>query len=312
MKIGLEYSEWSRPVAGFEWQDGKVATWQGLHNESNDLEETRFLVWRTAERLVYRYHPLLDYPTLYQTFASLEPTDENFLKFANTHGGLGVAKTLSITGTDSNGHPLEVILGGNPRCEGEPRWRWRHEHLLMRAVTGILTAIQNQDINALKQRFSIHKDGVRYEDATEFGLGYAWVCSTKMELKEWLWKWGLEGRTEADRIIRFASGWVQEHINTAMSESGPERQALTSARVILNTDRNALRLHIIPDTLLAAMWLQCARVLTENPTFKVCEHCGKWFELSPDTKRRQSKYCEPRCKVAAYRIRKAGGETRIA
>ena len=116
---------------------------------------------------------------------------------------------------------------------------------------------------------------------------------------------GVEGRTEEEQMIRFASGWAQEHINAAMSDSGAERQALTSARVILNTDRNALRLHIIPDTLLAAMWLQCARVLTENPTFKVCGHCGKWFELAPDTKRRQSKYCEPRCKVAAYRIRKA-------
>jgi hypothetical protein len=64
----------------------------------------------------------------------------------------------------------------------------------------------------------------------------------------------------------------------------------------------------VPQTLLAAIWFQCARVLTDRPKFKQCEHCGKWFELSPDAHRRQSKYCDERCKVAAYRVRKKRDE----
>ncbi|HWF84026.1 MAG TPA: hypothetical protein VG222_04240, partial [Vicinamibacterales bacterium] len=59
------------------------------------------------------------------------------------------------------------------------------------------------------------------------------------------------------------------------------------------------------DTLLGAMWLQCARVLSDNPTFKACEHCGKRFELAADKRRRNSLYCSDRCKVAAHRARRA-------
>jgi hypothetical protein len=78
------------------------------------------------------------------------------------------------------------------------------------------------------------------------------------------------------------------------------------ARILLNHDRGDFTLHMVPNSLIGAMWLQCARVLTVNPTFKQCDYCQKWFELSPDARRRQSKYCSDRCKVAAYRRRRAG------
>jgi hypothetical protein len=66
-----------------------------------------------------------------------------------------------------------------------------------------------------------------------------------------------------------------------------------------------MTLRIVPETLIGAMWFQCARALTLNPSFRACRNCGKWFELSPDTRRKQSIYCSDRCKVAAYRAKKA-------
>ena len=72
---------------------------------------------------------------------------------------------------------------------------------------------------------------------------------------------------------------------------------------LLNDIKDGMMLHIVPDTLLAARWLQCARVLTDNRTFKACERCGKWFELSPSARRKHSKYCSGTCKVAAHRAR---------
>jgi hypothetical protein len=230
-------------------------------------------------------------------FADLEPTDDAFLQFANQFGGLGVG--VLLRGESRNGQ-IEMVLG-NVRAEGEPRWRWRYEHQQMRAVSAMLSAIQNEDIALLKEHFTLAEHGVRYDSRDG---GFEWVCSTQMQLKEWLWKWGLEAQSDEERMLRFASGWAQTRINDAMSGRGAERQSLTSVRLLFNHERQGIRLHITPDTLLGAMWLQCARVLSENPTFKVCENCAKWFELSPDARRKHSKYCSDRCKVAAHRAKK--------
>jgi hypothetical protein len=59
---------------------------------------------------------------------------------------------------------------------------------------------------------------------------------------------------------------------------------------------------------LGAMWFQCARVLTENYTFRQCENCGKWYEVSADARKKRSKYCSDRCRVAGNRAKVAGGD----
>jgi hypothetical protein len=115
----------------------------------------------------------------------------------------------------------------------------------------------------------------------------------------------IAARSQDQQLVRAASIFGQEQINKALSGGGANRQSLTSLRIIVNTDQDTLRLYVAPDTLLAALWLQCARVMTENIIFRACGHCGKWFEVSPDAKRKQSKYCQDRCKVAAHRARKA-------
>ena len=115
--------------------------------------------------------------------------------------------------------------------------------------------------------------------------------------------WSPVQKPKRDALIRVARGWAQEEINSAMS--GSDKGTLTNARVLFETDSSRMSLHIVPRTLIGAMWLQCARVLTLHPTFKSCEHCSRWFELSAEGRRRHSKYCSSRCKVAAYRVRKA-------
>jgi hypothetical protein len=144
-------------------------------------------------------------------------------------------------------------------------------------------------------------DAVRYERDGAYGPEWSVVCGANQGFKPYLWKWGSEGRTELDRLKRFASIWAQKKINEAIGDA--DNGTGTSVRVLLNDVKDGMAIHIVPDTLLGAMWLQCARVLTENPTFKACENCGKWFELSPDARRKNSKYCSDRCKVAAHRAR---------
>jgi hypothetical protein len=111
---------------------------------------------------------------------------------------------------------------------------------------------------------------------------------------------------DAELLLRIAKGWAQKHIN---DELGGDKHPGTNsrARIVFDQDRESMTLRIVPETLLAALWFQCARVLTLNPTFRACMDCGKWFELLPDKRRKQAIYCTDRCKVAAYRHRKAAG-----
>ncbi len=117
----------------------------------------------------------------------------------------------------------------------------------------------------------------------------------------------MKAASDDEAVVRVAQGWAQEKINKAMGDD--EKATITSARIIFENDSgrdsDRMGLHITPRSLIGAMWLQCARILTLNPRFKSCEHCGKWFEISAEGRRGQSKYCSSRCKVAAYRSRKA-------
>jgi hypothetical protein len=288
-------------VEGFQWETTRVLDAGRAHpHDAKDLAEKRFLRWRSVDNRVHRANPLAANPTLFRVFAQLEPTEEAFLAFANEFGWLGVALLLQGEVTAEG----QRVVTFNSRAEGEPLWRWRSEHQNMAAVNLVLTAIQDENVQELRNLFVIEDDGVRYES----GVSFEWICSTRMQLKEWLWEWGNQARTEEERIIRFASGWAQRQINEAMAERGASRRSLTSVRVLFNHESRSMRLHVTPDTLLGAMWLQCARVLSENPKFRTCENCGKWFELSPDLRRRHAIYCSPRCKVAAYRKRNPKGK----
>lgn len=287
---GLELFYWHRSEGGYEWQDAKaLPELQGLSDE--DREETRFLIRKPMETpLHWRYNPLVKYPTLYREFAALEPTEAAYAAFANAYGDLGVGLLIERSG---------------PMVEYDPFHRWRTAHRMMRPVVDVLTAIQDRSTVALRQWFTVVNNGARYERREADGSGSVGWVTIADQHREFIWKWAMEADSDDAALTRIAQGWAQDQINSAMGNS--DSGTLTSARVIFEIDRKRMALHISPDSLLAALWLQCARILTLNPTFKSCEHCRTWFELSPETRRKQSKYCSSRCKVAAYRARKADG-----
>ncbi len=67
-------------------------------------------------------------------------------------------------------------------------------------------------------------------------------------------------------------------------------------------------LHVVPTTLLAAIWLQVAGELTEGTSYKKCRHCPNWFPVGPGTGHKRTKmFCSTRCRVAWNR--RKGKET---
>lgn len=294
MSQDIDLFVWDRPEGGFEWQDGALLAPDNQSGLSDiDRSETRFLVAKPMQTPIHwRYNPLLKYPTLYREFADLEPTEEAYVKFANDYGALGVGVLLATTG---------LLEAHDPFC------RWRSAHAHIRAVADVLTSVQAEDIASLKQWFTVTKNGARYTRKDPIWESHGWVTIAG-ELREYLWTWATKADSDAEILLRIARGWAQQEINEAI---GGDKQPGTnsSARVVFDQDRGRMTLRIVPETLIGAMWFQCARVLTLNPTFRACNHCGKWFELSPDTRRRQAIYCSDRCKVAAYRAKKRAPKT---
>jgi hypothetical protein len=303
MESTLEYFAWARPLQGYAWEDAAVMNEGPFTPEplDNDIKENRFLMWRDRASQVVAAPLLSDNPTLFRDFASLEPTEEAFLAFANAYGWLGVSQLLKGELVNEDGKTIRRISFSDPRAHGEPLWRWKKAHRELSKVSDVLQSITTNDLAKLNEWFTIGADAARYERRTALGLEGEWICANKPPLRPALWKWANQGKTEADRLKRFAFAWAQKRINDAIGDG--KYGTSTSVRVLVDGDRDLMSLHIVPDTLLAAMWLQCARVLTENPTFKACENCGKWFELAPNARRKNSMYCSARCKLAAHRAR---------
>jgi hypothetical protein len=301
MAEGIDLFRWHRAEGGYQWKDGRVFAPDSQPTLSAaDRAETRFLVENAmGTPRHWRYRPLENNPTLYREFASLEPTEEAFAGFANQYGELGVGVFTDA----STAAAVEVASG----IVHDPLCRWRSAHSSIRAVAEVLTAIQADDAATLKQWFTVSPSGARYqrhEPGAPFpSVGWVTVAN---ELRDYIWTWATKANSDAEFLLRIARGWAQEQINEAI---GGDRQPGTtcSARVVFDQDREHMTLRIVPETLIGAMWFQCARVLALNPIFRACRHCGKWFELSPDARRKHAIYCSDRCKVAEYRAKKSSG-----
>ena len=60
----------------------------------------------------------------------------------------------------------------------------------------------------------------------------------------------------------------------------------------------ALKLKLLPPTLLDAIWLQLGQALTSNADLKQCGHCLTWFEAGVGTGRRaDAKFCTDKCRI---------------
>jgi hypothetical protein len=62
-------------------------------------------------------------------------------------------------------------------------------------------------------------------------------------------------------------------------------------------------LHLVPDSLLGAMYLQLAQGTSNGTRFRRCLECDKWFAISPPTSRATKQFCEEKCRVRAHRRR---------
>ena len=67
-------------------------------------------------------------------------------------------------------------------------------------------------------------------------------------------------------------------------------------RLAQSRDTNRPALHIVPNNLFMAMWLQAGQIVSSNHNLRRCAWCPTWFVFGVGTGRRKSAhYCSDRC-----------------
>jgi hypothetical protein len=281
---------WQIPTAGYQWVDAHRPDQEPL---------TRWLTVGASEdqpRTGRWDQPLEQYPALLRTFADTPLTEEDMLRFANTHGALGFRERI-----------LVPVGGSAPerRALGDP-FEWWCDHIRhLRLALQLRDAIATRDMRTLKARLTIHAQ-----------QGGAWIEYRHRGKPFEVWYTALEGDRSTMpvdaglvpylqgkgngrvKILRAALFFVQTLVNGPLGE-------WDNPQVLYSPAEDRLVQQIVPANLVGALWLQYAQSLTSHTSYRRCQECGTWFAVSPDKNRTDRLFCDNPCRSRAYRGRQA-------
>ncbi|MHB1424799.1 MAG: hypothetical protein ACYC3I_16635 [Gemmataceae bacterium] len=258
------------------------------------------------------FRPLngFEYLGLFRIFSEVELSREAILAFANGYGFLGLPRQGFLD------HPWP------PAFEtAESLYDWASEIEKMRQAVEVWDLLRDNDKAGLRRLFrwghrqSIAPDdwGSRPRQANKVNSGpYWWFYNSHPGKKK--------PNIDPDRAI----AWPGETTDSMLAVPGlcEKGDIMTPARLFLTKWLNRslegvasptmkydkksrrLNLHIVPKTLLAAMWLQLARAIDTDKTYRRCKACPRWFEVSAGNSRADRLFCSDACKSRDYRTKK--------
>jgi hypothetical protein len=238
-----------------------------------DIKEGRFLCavdalkpdWHPLfDRYETTYHPLEEQTGLFFDFAALEPAEAEIQAFANRFG-------LLTTGDD---HPVDSEFGP-VMVHGESLEFWKEQVDAFRIVVVFWDAV----LSGKRHDIEKFRDSLL---APQLPL----VVQQRLHL------------VEEDPAMAVLST-IQRIVDSRLRER-------VEVRLLFKGNQPQLGGALMPQDLIGALWLQFAAAIDARKTFSTCRQCGTHFELSrdPETgKRRDSRYCTARCRVAHYRGR---------
>ncbi|HYI94795.1 MAG TPA: hypothetical protein VEX68_14710 [Bryobacteraceae bacterium] len=238
-------------------------------------------------------NPLRDDPALFRSFADLSLHSEDIRRFADEHGWLGVPESrLERRGT----------VG-----EGIVHWReWMRE---MRHLLRIWDAIKQENNLELRKWFDWKTEyQVVYAPSGVAGNDY------KRPISQRLLQVALDGPIVADRnasathfrylkrfdLIDPAKLFIQEELNHWIQHLQLE------VRLLWNEELSKLQAAFVPVHLIGALWVQFLTAVTEDLSFRKCNQCRRWFS---EAARAAKVFCSDACRMKAYRLRKASGDS---
>jgi len=265
---------WRVPKEGHRWVDARLAGDPGS-------EPQRFLAPVTTGALRTLF-PLADNSTLYREFAQTPTTESGIQGFADHYGLLGGVLLRQISLEDETA-PIE------PR--GEQLDDWVREITAMREAVEVYDLVHKRDVAELARRIKWSDDNNRVVFVTENG---------EKTIADWHSGGGghefllLQPGDPLEPAWLYLTQIINEHL----------WRHRVSPQLLRPEGGGHSVLHIVPRSLIGALWLQFSLSVDESRERRRCQICGSWFEVASDAPGRERVYCSAKCRTRAYRQRK--------
>jgi hypothetical protein len=315
---------WDVPEHRFEWveiclQGAQQPCLVERRVPLDDISGARTLAPETGASALDPFPRPLNITGLFRIFADTEPTREGIQHFANRYGRLGVG----FSGPLEN--PGEEELSRDRH--GETLELWAFEILGMRHAVEFWEHIRAGDIKSVSRFIREVPDdhttmvcyigpeipiGASESPQKSFQIG--WITDGNRPDgspygRQNFVSWGPSSvRMGCPRPVLFpvsdvlAPAWsaLQGIINLKLGKN-PVIPTLAWTR---RETKKALRVRVIPSSLLAAIWMQFATAVEGGKEYRQCDTCKTWFEVSAHA-RAGAKFCRKACRFKAYRMRQA-------
>jgi hypothetical protein len=264
----------------FVWQRPRGAS--GFEFRPSESGQELPLVAARAGATFEDYTPLLDESALFLIFSETEPTAEGVLRFANVYGRLGD----------------DVLRYVGPHVSGN-RGSWEQ---------GDLVELVISHIRQMREAVVL-RDLIDRRDRRGLARHFRWVGPDEVHRQI----------MESDATIPIATRTREPEVFAAFKYGdllGPARywldakvNACLRGHVVLKllrlgaAHKDQIVLDLLPDSLLAALWLQLALAIAGGKQYRRCRLCGKPFELSPRVNRVSRLTCSAACRNLDYRNR---------
>jgi hypothetical protein len=303
----VEFS-WHVPESGFEWEQ-KVGYPSGSMNEPVHgwYLGYRDRVGRPARfrRTIARRSPewtLKEQSGLFRIFASMDPSRDGILAFANRFGMLGSDMVRGVrqpptvaAGQAIEGEPNNAYLMAHELFE-----TWVLEHHALRQAVQLWEAIEKKDIKALSM-------WIRWEGPETSAYPMLRVVYQRPQCQFETFPLVIELAVESDaeRFSLFRSGDLILPGRHALRRLVNQSLNVHASRAQLTWDRSSgrERVRIVPRSLIAAIWLQFSLAIDGKRTYRECPVCHEPFEVGGEGARADSVYCGRSCNLKAYRAR---------
>ena len=292
------YFQWDVPTGGHRWV--RAAT-NDEPNPKRYLTDEIGLGSRGLE--VTRHYPLAAHTGLFRDFAGVEPTEDGVATFAEEFGLLGGECARLI-------HPTDEPPG--PVYHGELLASWVGEVLRMRQLLALWGALNESKIDDLAPHFRLQSSeggltSIVYESHPGEKPDRR-SRTTRLLTKEVA---VIDDDTHRDLVSKFRNGSiapvVRHYLRRAL-DAKLEKHSSAARILWIGQSQTELGIHVVPGSLIGALWLQFATAVAGDKQYRSCVNCGRWFEIASGTTRGAARsdrsHCTPTCKSRALRDRR--------
>jgi hypothetical protein len=265
---------WEVPETGYQCK-------QAYRDNDAKPESEQMLVEHAPDgvsRRVRRHRTLREETALFREFAKVDLTPEGVIAFANRYGTLGgnVRQPIKIGSSRAKQHGFNF---------GEPLATWYTEISEVRRLLPLFDPDGKPEII-----FETHTESITalWPD----GWGVVAFRATEPDTYERL----------KDKPTEIMRHYLKTQINRKLLDHKSTGRLLEY--------NGALRLFIVPESLIAAIWLQFACAIDGNRKYRSCKNCKKWFEVGRAGRRADAETCSDSCRAAFTYKRKKAKTTR--